>query len=1037
MTVSAGHQGNVNGLVNAVSKGQNGGIGRYTELRTEVRREPWRDGTMPHLEIALLGTMQATRDGQVIADRAYAKVLGLLAYLAVESDRTHQRASLSDLLWPEQPEDRARHSLRQALSTLRRTVGDDAANPPHILITRDTIAFNAASDHTVDVEVFNKLLDTCEVHDHQRLDTCPPCIRRLEQATALYRGDFLAGFSPGDSLGFDDWSQIHRQRVQQRALKALVTIGNHHERRGELDQATAAVRRQLELEPWLERAHRQLMELLWKSGRRNDALAQYERCRRVLEEELGVEPERETAELHAEIRASGASRRPIPPEKTSQASRIPVPMTRLVGREQELEDVADMLAQRDCRLLTLIGPGGSGKTRMAIQVAMDQVDSFPDGAMFVSLSSVRERDGIAAAIAAELGLQLSGGDEPEQQLLDWLRDRSLFLVLDNAEHLVDGMQLVPRMLAAARDIRILITSRERLLLHGEWVYDVRGLAYPASETTDSFEGYGAIELFGERLRQVRSRAPLRHEERPSVVRICQLVEGMPLAIELAAAWTQTLPLDQIASEIRKNLDFLSTSMRDLPDRHRSIRAVFHQTWGMLTDDEQVAYRKLSIFRDGFQLPAAEDVAGTSSHLLAALVSKSLVVQLPEGRYRLHELLRHYGEEMLQLHETEYVEMHDRHCHYYLTFLADREDALTGRAQQRALAEIGGDIENIRAAWQWGTRHDRVAALDGAAHALWLFYVMRGWMREGSTAFGRVVMALERPAAAGEEQDPARSLALAKSLVRYGGFRSGLGRYDHALSLLNDGIALLRRHDAKRELGLALNMLAAAIGRKGDCGESLGRVDERLAQFRAVRDAWGVAFSLNDLGLISHVLGDDDEAYRFCEESLAMFRRIGDRRGHAFAAHNLGAIAAYRGDYDRAKRLLREALALRQESEDQWGVASSYVQLGSVARVVGSGQEARTFLVKALEIAWESSVTPMVLDALVELSSLFLDEGQDERASEILAAIAAHPAIHGHMRERIAEMSAGSKIQSGVPPDGASYDRWAVRAVDDLARSLVG
>lgn len=989
---------------------------------------------MSQLTISLLGTVQVLRDGQPVTGQAYAKVLGLLAYLAVEADRPHARASLALLLWPEQPDENARHSLRQALSTLRRVLNDHVAPEPLLLITRESVQFRKGGDRLLDVRQLMTLLEACDHHAHQRIETCPACAQRLEVALALYRGDFLEGFAVDDSSGFEDWTTIWRERIRQRVIDASFIVAAWHESRGALDGANIALSRLLELDPWNERAHRTLMAVLWKRGKRGDAIAQYERCRIVLDEELGVEPEEETVALLERI-----STQDSPPLDTSsrainpnQTQRLPSPPGRLVGRERELEEIDDVLAHRECRLLTLTGPGGSGKTRLAIAVAGSRAHHVHDTLGFVDFGTVREPEGIVPAIATELGLTLPGNVDPAQHLVDWLRDRSVFLVLDSAEHVIEGMPVAGRLLAAAPGIQILVTSRERLRLQGEWVYEVDGLAVPTSDSTDSFEGYGSVELLGERLRQVRPRTPLRHEERPVAIRICQLVGGMPLAIELAAAWANSLTLDEIERQIRRNLDFLSTPLRDVPDRHRSMRAVFNQTWGMLTDDERAAFRRLSVFQDGFTLQAAGAVADISASDLAALAAKSLLAQQPDGRYRIHGLLRQYGAELLEQGDREFAHIHDRHCRYFLTRLAGYEGALTGGDQRAALDDIATDIGNIRIAWTWAGQQREAALITDAAHALWLFHVMRGWMREGATAFGAMLEALGQGSEDGS-QTTGISLARAESLSRYGGFLSGLGRYDEAVAQLAQGVALLRSLEATRELGLALNMLSAAHHMKGEFQESKRLLQESLACYRQVDDQWGIAFSLNDLGLVSHVLDERGEAERFCEQSQAMFRKIGDRRGNAFATYNLGMIAARDGNHERARRLYWESLTLRQDSHDQWGTAASLIQLGSESAVLDAPAEARVFLLRALRIAWESSVTPVVLDALVGLAILSIDGGDDADAVETLAAVLAHPATPEQLRSKVSGL-----IPRHDPPINrdAQPDRWAVKVVDDIVRRLM-
>ena len=993
---------------------------------------------MASLDISLLGTLQLTRDGHAVKERAYAKALALLAWLAVESDRPHQRALLATLFWPDQSDEHARHSLRQALSTLRRVIGG-ADDMSCLTVTRDAVAFDLDGDASVDVIDYRQLLDACDRHPHARLERCAPCIQRLQRAVALYRGDLLQGFSLPDSIEFDDWVQIWRERLRQQAVDAHAAIATWHEERGALDDASDELRRLLALDPLAEPAHRRLISLLMQAGRRAEGLAQYERLRQILDEELGVEPEPETEALHARLLQTNGQASAAPPARALEPPgyELPAPATRLVGRERELDEIADLLAHRDCRLLTLIGPGGSGKTRLAIEVATEQDRHLPGTACFVSLALVTDPTGILPAITAALGVTLPGNREPERQLLDWLRERSLFIVLDNTEHLVAHLGIVGRMLSAAPGLTMLATSRERLSLSGEWIYELHGLTVPHGEATDGFEGYGAVELLRDRLRQVRPRTPIRHEERPDIIRICQLVEGLPLAIELAAAWAPSLTLGQIAEEIQRNIDFLATATRDLPDRHRSLRAVFNQSWALLDPDEQAAYRRLSLFRGGFSLEAAEAVADATPRHIAALSAKSLITQHLPGRHSLHETLRQYGDELLREHPTEHDELRERHGAYYLGLLASREDALTGRDQHAALAELEQDIENIRAGWQWALDRQRLEEICAACHALWLYMVIRGQMREAASMFGAVLDALGEVPEAVTSDMHLWTLTRARALTRSGGFQSGLGRYDEGVMQMQEGIALLRALEERRELGLALNMLAAAFHLKGEYAQSRALLEESLEHFRMVGDAWGVAFSLNDLGLVSHLLEENTDAERFCVESRSMFRTIGDRRGHAFAAYNLGMIAARGGDHERAKALYRESLSLREYSLDRWGIAASMVQLATELRETGAPAEARETVMEALRIAWDSSVTPVVLDALVELAALQLEAGEIEDAAELLAAIADHPSTPSQVQQRVDALARGAGI---TPPERRlinASERWVCRAVDDLARALVG
>jgi len=987
---------------------------------------------MAYLSISLLGTIQITVGGRPVTSGAYAKALALLAYLAVEADRPHTRAALAALFWPDQPEENARHSLRQALSTVRRVLASPVDNTGYLVAGRDAVQFNREADSALDVRQMLDLAAACRSHDHHRLETCPTCAQRLQALAAAYRGEFLQGFAIEDSAEFEDWIVTWRQRLAHEAIWAGTALVAWHEHRGALDEAASAAGRLIQLDPWHEPAHRHLMDLLWRQGKRAEALAQYERCRRVLEEELGVPPDDETTALYALISASGAGehRAPRPAGRGRHASRLPSPPGRLVGRERDLESIADLLARRDCRLLTLAGPGGIGKTRLGLEAAREHARHTAEHTAFISFAAGTDAAAIVPAIAGALGLTLVGTMKPAHQVRDWLRDRSVFLMLDNVENVVDGIEVLSGLIESAPDVTFLATSRQRLDLRGEWVYEVGGLDVPASAETDSAEGYGAFELFAERLRQVRPRTPLQPGERPAVIRICQLVDGMPLAIELAAAWASSQTLERIADEMQRNLDFLSTTMRDVPDRHRSMRAVFNQTWSMLSEDERQSFQKLTAFHDGFAPEAAGPVAGTTPQQLSGLVAKSLLSQQANGRYRLHGLLRQFGTEVAEQDAGAHHDLGERHSLYYLTLLASLETDLTGQNQQVALDVIEQDIGNIRAAWRWAISNRCWPRVVAAQHALWLFHVIRGWMREGRDAFEAVRDANDRSALAGTGGSEEMRLAWANALCRAGGFQSGLGRYDEGIAMLEEGIAQLEEVGAARDLGLALNMLAAAKVMKGDLDDAREVLHRSLVQFSAVDDAWGIAYSLNDLGLTAHLMGDDVDAERHCADSRTRLHAIGDRRGSAFAAYNLGMIAARAGDHLRARRLYRESLALRQDSHDQWGTAASLVRLGNEARTLGAPQEARAMHLKALRIGWDSSISPVVLDALAGLAELQADDGEVDQARELLAAIRAHPAAPGHVRNRI--------DGAGRPEDTDVADPfWATRTVETAARSLVG
>lgn len=546
---------------------------------------------------------------------------------------------------------------------------------------------------------------------------------------------------------------------------------------------------------------------------------------------------------------------------------------------------------------------------------------------------------------------------------------------------------------------------------------------------DSLEGYGALALLAERIRQVHAGTPLDHAEYSDLVRICQLVEGMPLALEMAASWATTLTPAQIADGIRDSLDFLATSSdRPVADRHQSMRAVFHSSWDRLTPDGQAVFRRLSVFEDGFSLEAANEVAGADTISLATLINASLLGRGDSGRYHMHGLLSHFASEKLQEHPEEHRDLHERHTNYYLSLIANQAQALNGLDQPTALRTIGDDLANILAAWGWAIDHGDVANLLEAAPILWLYYVLGGRMHAGAETFDRLLEAFRTrsiPNVAGHD------LLAAMTKCHAGGFISGLGRYEEAISLLTTGLEGFRTLISGRCIGVALNMLAAAELLKGDPMAARGHLEESLREAEQVQDRWSIAFAVNDLGMLLHLHFGETDAASYCERGRQLFRRVGDVRGEALAAHNLGVMATHAGDARRAFSLHREALAMREALGDLWGVATSLVQLGMVSGLAGDRSTAEQYLRRALRLAWESLILPVVLETLVELAAI----DQDHRSARTtLLAVSRHPSVQEPVRARCESLLTSLGDSSGPVPGTHGDDVWAIHTVARLARS---
>lgn len=784
------------------------------------------------------------------------------------------------------------------------------------------------------------------------------------------------------------------------------------------DQVGCSVAAIKKIEAGDRRPSRQVAALLARSLRLPEA--QQAAFVRVARGELPVE------RLPA---AAGVTGSPAGASAPAVQHTLPTPANALIGREVELAALARLLMDPRCRLATLTGPGGSGKTRLSLEAAHSLQPAFAHGAAFAPLAGLAAGAGLATAIAEALRFTFHGGEAPLRQLCDYLHDKHLLLVLDNLEHLLDDpatAQFVEAVLQAAPRVTALATSREPLRVAGEWVLEIQGLPVPVGP--DGAETSSAMALFAERARQARADWSPDEAERAAAARICRLVDGMPLGIELAAAWVPALSAAEIADEIERGLDFLAAPGRGMPERHRSLRAVFDHSWKLLTPEARAALARLAVFRGGFTRAAAEAVAGAALPSLSALAGQSLLRRGAAGRFDLHELVRQYAAERLGEAESA---TRDRHAAYTFGLWRAREAALKGAGQLDALRELSAERDNLRAAWAWALQTGQLDVSDAAWPALWAFYEMRGGFAEGGALFEQAVQAA---------RDGPSPLRLGRALTYLGWFQMRLGRFAQAHALFDEALARLRpAGDPAAESSAALFMgilkyvsgewqaawewltearalaerlgdrwlaAQALINQQGAAGALTGRWSEAYAGMQAALDAMQALGDVRTrvtalnfyVAPLAMALGDYAGLRRPLEEALAFFEQAGDAWGLALTYANLGRVAQAQGDFAEARRLLERGLALHAELGARADVAFSRLRLGQLEAAAGEGDQAEVHLRAALRLGMEVNALPTALEAAGALAQLWAGrDGAAGRALELGLRVMRHPACPAELR----------------------------------------
>ncbi|MFN8516289.1 MAG: BTAD domain-containing putative transcriptional regulator [Chloroflexia bacterium] len=951
------------------------------------------------LRLECLGGLRVTRRDGPVSGLISAKAQALLVYLAV-TDQYHAREALAGLLWGEQSDEAARTSLRQAIAHLRRVLGD-------ILIsTRAFVGLRSDVPYWVDVVAFEAAL---------RQPESAADLGQLRTAVELYRGDFLAGFAVRDAPAFDEWVVVQQERLKQLAARAWSILANAYAARGDNPAASDALARLLALDPWREEALRQLMLLLARSGQRNAALAQFATTRRQLAAELGVEPEAETSELAERIRAGTFDPAPVAPTPASSppapplvrtlppSSAPPIPPTPLLGRDAELARIASHLANPACRVLTLTGPGGVGKTRLALEAAAQQRAAYAEIA-FVALAPLSDPSLVIATIAQTLGVRENRDQRPIDRLADALRGRRLLLLLDNFEQVVAAAPHLAALLAATHGPTLLVTSQERLQIAGEQILPVAPLSLPApreAPVAARLRHFAAVRLFVDRAQAVLPDFALTDDNAETVAAICRRLDGLPLAIELAAARVRLLSPAMLLARLETRLTLLTSGARDQPPRHRTLRAALEWSHDLLDTGERQLFRRLAVFSGGGTLEALVQICDAAHDLpldaidgVTSLLDKSLIQRDAEAssepRFTLLETIREYAVERLA-ESGESDAVHRAHLNYYLTLLEQspgggawvevggwraqigREQA--GSAEWRALVQREQD--NFRAALDWTSAHGDAEAGLRLAIGLAPFWWARGSLREGRRWL-ETMLALPGGAPTALQARGHREIAV---------FATAQGEFPVAAEHYEASLALTRSLGSPSATADILGSLSWVAIQQDDWARARQLLAEARQLQQSVADTPGLAMTANLLGVVAFQSGDRAEAGDQFETGIALARRSQDRPILASTLNNFSMLLLAEGEIDRASAFLAESVAIRRALDDRVVLTNSLHTSGDVARRQGDYPRALAFLGEALTLRQDQGDRRGIARCLESLAAVALACGDPNLAGRLLGAAA--------------------------------------------------
>ncbi len=907
------------------------------------------------IQAKFLGDFEISANGCAISGLATQKNKALAAYLILENERTHSRSKLAALIWSDVAEQAALHNLRQALSVIRKAF-DPCGGGEIFTSNRETIGFRAGTKITVDVIDFERQMRAMVDRFHLQQGRGFP-IQRLKRELSAYQGELLDTLVLADASMFSDWLVLRREALNRLAVEGASLLLQYYENRNEWSEARKSAEMLVKLAPWDENAHSRLINILLQLAQGNAALAHYQSAVRYFDEELAIEPEFHLKKARADIQRFFAIGRSEPGPKAIPIH-VPGYSSPFIGRVQELETLEDWVSDPGCQLVTITGSGGSGKTRLASRLAESQDTLFGGGVFFVSIAGCGDRQQLSSRILSAVSSVEERSADSMEELLDWARNRRALLILDNVDNCSEVAELAVKLLEASRQIVLFCTSYTRLDLVGERVYAIGGLS-----TNGGFESE-AVRLFMSHV-QPESQPECRTREfMENIMQICRLVEGLPLAIDLAAGQVKRIPSEELLTSLEKTMDILHSGAVNLPERQRSIVASFENCWKHLPERQQSVLADLTVFQSPFTLQAAVEICGVSSSEVRDLANQSLLIWDGAGNYRFHRAIHQYARGKLALNELEASKLTQEHAEFFHKQLVEGFANFSGNGILQFLQKIETVLPDILQGFTYLIDSGDWERSEAIVHPLYCYYESRSLYREGSEQLMAQALLCQ----------PERGGTLCRALLlsRAASLSISIQQYDQVEEQLECSLAVARETGNRAEESFCYNVLAKQAAVKKSSSSSMEYAQKALKISQSLGDRREEAHSLYNIGYALTNLGEVTKAEQVLENCRKICEELQDWRRLTKVLNVLADTACSRGNFGQALKIYNDALKIAEGLGNRYSQSLILNNIGTAYFSIKKHDAAKESYEKSLGISREIDDREGEAIALSNLGELYAE-----------------------------------------------------------------